>query len=376
MLTTASGNLLQADVDALVNTVNTVGVMGKGIALQFKRAYPAMFADYRKACRAGDVRLGRMHVWETGSFSGPRYIINFPTKGHWRNGSAMKDIAEGLSDLVAVIRRLGITSIAVPPLGCGNGGLDWADVEPQICWAFRALPDVDVRIYPPGNVPPAVEMPSSTERPNMSPGRAALIMLVDRYSARALGASPIEVQKLMYFLQELGEPLGLKFIKSFYGPYADNLRSVLRDVEGHYLIGWGDGSAKVQEAEPITVLAGAVESALPVLEANPDTVARVERVMHVIEGFEAAYGMELLATVHWVAKHDLDAAEDWRAAAEQVRSWSKRKERMFSDRQVRIAWQALRDQELIGPVMPGGGIGLIADLRPPHSETRWDAHSR
>lgn len=354
MLTTASGNLLQADVDALVNTVNTVGVMGKGIALQFKRAYPAMFAEYQKACRAGDIQLGRMHVWETGSISGPRFIINFPTKGHWRSGSAMKDVVGGLSDLIEVIRGRGIRSIAVPPLGCGNGGLDWADVEPRIRSAFEALPDVDVRIYPPGNTPRAAEMPSSAKRPNMSPGRAALVMLVDRYAARALGASPIEVQKLMYFMQEVGEPLGLKFVKSFYGPYADNLRSVLREVEGHYLVGWGDGSAKVQEAELMTVLPGALESALPVLEANPDTVARVERVMHLIEGFEAAYGLELLATVHWVAKHECDGTADWRATAEQVRSWSKRKERMFSDRHVRIAWEALRDRELISEVCTEG----------------------
>ncbi|MCA1008313.1 macro domain-containing protein [Rhodococcus hoagii] len=158
MLTTATGDLLHADVDALVNTVNTVGVMGKGIALQFRRTYPDMFKAYAAACNAGDVQLGRVHVWETGALDGPRFIVNFPTKGHWRSASKLGDIASGLTDLVRVIREHGITSIAVPPLGCGNGGLDWADVEPLIQRAFADLPDVDVRLYAP-DAPPSRSAP-------------------------------------------------------------------------------------------------------------------------------------------------------------------------------------------------------------------------
>ena len=132
MITEASGNLLEADVDALVNTVNTVGVMGKGIALQFKRAYPEMFMAYARAAKRGELSLGRMHVWETGLMTGPRFIINFPTKGHWGSKSRVDDIALGLDALVETIRDLRITSIAIPPLGCGEGGLDWRVVEPLI----------------------------------------------------------------------------------------------------------------------------------------------------------------------------------------------------------------------------------------------------
>jgi O-acetyl-ADP-ribose deacetylase (regulator of RNase III) len=138
MITEAAGNLLDADVDALVNTVNTVGVMGKGLALQFRRAYPAMFDAYRRAADAGQLQLGRMHVWPTDAATGPRYVVNFPTKGHWRSPSTIDDIDRGLADLARVVRELGIHSIAIPPLGCGNGGLDWRQVEPRIRAALGA----------------------------------------------------------------------------------------------------------------------------------------------------------------------------------------------------------------------------------------------
>jgi len=149
-ITRGTGSLLTADVDALVNAVNTQGVMGKGIALEFKRAWPDMFRAYRSACERGDVTPGRMHVWETGSPTVPRYIVNFPTKRHWRARSELVDIETGLTDLARVIRELGISSIAIPPLGCGNGGLDWADVEPLILRALGPLSEtVDIRIFAP-----------------------------------------------------------------------------------------------------------------------------------------------------------------------------------------------------------------------------------
>lgn len=149
MIHEVGGNLLLADVDALVNTVNTVGVMGKGIALQFKRAYPEMFKSYAKAAKAGEIELGRMHVWPTGMLEGPRFIINFPTKGHWRANSKLVDIEHGLTDLVAVIRQYDITSIALPPLGCGHGGLDWVQVKELIHTSLSTVDDVEVRIYAP-----------------------------------------------------------------------------------------------------------------------------------------------------------------------------------------------------------------------------------
>jgi O-acetyl-ADP-ribose deacetylase (regulator of RNase III) len=131
-----SGNLLEADVEALVNPVNTKGVMGKGLALAFRRAFPANYETYRAACEAGEVRLGEMLVVKDGG----RLIVNFPTKGHWRSRSRLEDIEAGLRDLRRVLVEREVTSVAVPALGCGLGGLDWADVQPRIEAALDDLP--------------------------------------------------------------------------------------------------------------------------------------------------------------------------------------------------------------------------------------------
>lgn len=195
MITEAQGSLLDADVDALVNTVNTVGVMGKGIALQFRSAYPEMFKDYRRAVKAGEVEIGRMHVWETGLLTGPRFVINFPTKRHWRGGSELAWIEAGLKDLVRTIEERRISSIAVPPLGCSNGGLDWHVVEPKISEALDQLPDVGVLVYAPGPAVAAAQMPTAGDLPRMTPGRAALVAIMRAYAERALAwPSLIETQ--------------------------------------------------------------------------------------------------------------------------------------------------------------------------------------
>ena len=143
------GDLLEAPAEALVNAINTEGVMGKGIALQFRRKYPEMFRAYEKACKAGEVRLGHMHIFDLGTPGGPRWIVNFPTKGHWRERSRMGDIETGLTDLSAQIAKLGIKSIAMPALGCGNGGLDWTTVRPLIEARLSRLPDIRVLLFPP-----------------------------------------------------------------------------------------------------------------------------------------------------------------------------------------------------------------------------------
>lgn len=149
MLHFSRGNLLQAEVEAMVNTVNTVGVMGKGIALAFKETYPENFRAYETACGAGELRVGRMFVTENHSLLGPRWIINFPTKKHWRHPSRLEWVQEGLVDLRRVIEQLGIRSIALPPLGCGQGGLAWQDVRSLIETTLGDLPNVEVAVYEP-----------------------------------------------------------------------------------------------------------------------------------------------------------------------------------------------------------------------------------
>ena len=346
MIREAEGDLLRADVDALVNTVNTVGIMGKGIALQFKRAYPEMFIAYERAAKAGDLEIGRMHVWETGALDGPRFIINFPTKRHWRAPSRLAAIDAGLVDLVRVIRENGIRSIAVPPLGCGHGGLDWTLVAPHIWEALAPVAvEVDVFVYPPAGAPPASEMVNRGEAPPMTRGRATLISIMREYERQTLAApSLIESQKLMYFLQEAGEPLDLRYARGLYGPYADNLRAASRALEGYYISGFGDGSAKVQEAEPLEVMPGAAEAAELVLGQHPETQSRIQRVLELAEGFDSAYGLELLASVHWVSKEDPAVADDPALAVKLVQSWTRRKARLFTAEHITAAWHALRDR--------------------------------
>ncbi len=173
MIKITKGNLLKAPAEALVNTVNTVGVMGKGVALQFRQAYPEMYRAYQKACNAHDVQLGQVQAFDLGGLAGgPRWIINFPTKDHWKAKSRLKDIETGLADLTATVQRLGIRSIALPSLGCGNGGLDWSDVLPRIKRAFSTLPDVEVLVYPPTGEPHAATMLVRTERAKTTIGQA------------------------------------------------------------------------------------------------------------------------------------------------------------------------------------------------------------
>ena len=149
MIEYKKGDLLSGGTEAIVNAVNCVGVMGRGIALQFKKQFPDSFKYYEVACKCGGVVPGEMLVYETGSFAMPRYIINFPTKRHWRSISRLEDIKSGLSDLACVIHDYGITSIAIPALGCGLGGLDWNEVKLCIEESMGSLADVQIEIYEP-----------------------------------------------------------------------------------------------------------------------------------------------------------------------------------------------------------------------------------
>lgn len=335
----ANGNLLTAEVDALVNTVNTVGVMGKGIALQFKRAYPAMFRTYERAAKAGEIVPGRVQVWETGALDGPRFVINFPTKRHWRTPSKLDDIRDGLDDLVRTIETHQIRSIAVPPLGCGNGGLNWADVRPLIESKLGPLL-IDVVIYPPSKAPKAAAMVERRQRPRLTPSRVALLRIMRTYQELTLEApSVIEIQKLMYFLQVAGQRLNLTYVKGQYGPYADTLRHVLSDIEGHFIIGFGDGAAKVNDAEPLRLLPDGVAAADNAVDAS--TEERIDHVMELVEGYSTAYGLELLASTHWVALSDRATLTDSEKAVVAVRAWTARKEGLFSPPHIRSAWHAL-----------------------------------
>jgi O-acetyl-ADP-ribose deacetylase (regulator of RNase III) len=342
MIEIGKGNLLEADVDALVNTVNCDGFMGKGVALQFKQAFPKNFKAYDEACRAGEVVPGRMHVFDNGGLLRPRFIINFPTKRHWRNKSRIEDIESGLKALIQAVRRLKIRSIALPPLGCGLGGLNWRQVRPMIEHSFEALPEVRTILFEPKGTPAAKTMPIRTDRPKMTPARALFIKLMEAYSALDYSRTLLEVQKLAYFLQAAGEPLRLKYEAGHYGPYAANLNKVLEVMEGHFIRGYGD--SQNPDAE-IDLLPGATDEATAFLRDRRDSTVRLEAVGKLIEGFETPYGMELLATVHWVAHHGgpnhSEPAVTPDTAVAQVHSWNPRKQQVFKPEHVQIAWRRL-----------------------------------
>lgn len=356
MIEELRGNLLDAEVDALVNTVNTVGVMGKGVALQFKQAFPENYKFYKAACDHKSLTLGEVLVYDSGRLGPQRYIVNFPTKGHWRSRSKLADVEAGLQSLVKAIKDYHIRSIAIPALGCGNGGLDWFEVRKLIYESLSDIEGVSVHLYPPQGSPEAASMRVATQRPKMSYGRAALIGLIGRYvESRSFedpdapsGASLLEIQKLMYFLQESGEPLRLAYVKGKYGPYADNLNHVLQAVEGHYLRGFGDRTASVLKLDPLEILPGARDEAEKILSGTIETRNACDSVIEFTEGFQSAYGLELLATVHWAAKSEgLTSDDAIQRVVQAVHSWSRRKKFLFTESHIASAWERLADYRLV-----------------------------
>lgn len=342
------GNILHADVEAIVNTVNCVGVMGRGIALQFRKEFPDNFTAYKSACDRNELHPGRMFVFDLNALQNPRFVVNFPTKRHWKGKSRIEDINAGLKALIEEVTARGIRSIAIPPLGCGLGGLNWAEVRPLIDAAFRQLPEVTVLVFEPSGAPAAAEMAKTKNAPEMTVGRAALVGLMRRYLAAVMDpfVSLLEIHKLMYFMQEAGEPLKLQFAKAHYGPYAENLRHVLSLIEGHFTSGYGD--AEDNPEKQIELLPKATARAETFLQAHPQTQARFERVGDLIEGFETPFGMELLATVHWVCRQEQASSPDM--AVSKVHAWNDRK-RAFAEPHVRLAWQVLQAKGWLSPVV-------------------------
>lgn len=343
MIREMHGNLLHAEADALVNTVNTVGVMGKGIALQFKRAYPDNFRDYVSACRRGEVRTRKVFVHETGQVRPPYYIINFPTKTHWRGVAKLEDVEFGLSDLRRVIQELNIKSIVLPPLGCGNGGLEWSEVRERIEAALGNLEDVDVAVFPPEGVPSAEAMPVRTRRPRMTVARAALLLAFDRYiqlsdqAALSMDGkfSIIEAQKVVYFLQEAGWSSKHEFVPSYYGPYSQTVDQLISSLEGHFIYGYGDGATGSKAV--LQLDERALNDAHALMNSDVQFFAVLDRFVELVEGFEFPYGIELLSTVHYVANRTEEKPATVEKVVASIASWSARKRRLFRPTQAAAA---------------------------------------
>jgi O-acetyl-ADP-ribose deacetylase (regulator of RNase III) len=321
------------------------------VALMFKEAFPKNFKSYEAACKQKEVRVGHMFVTETGDLIGPKWIINFPTKQHWRGDSKMEWIDAGLEDLKRVIVEKGIRSIAIPPLESGNGGLKWEEVRPKIEAALGSLGNVSVIVYEPTDQYQNVSKRSGVE--NLTPARALVAELVRRYWILGIECSLLEIQKLAYFLErsieklELKNPLDLRFQADKYGPYAPRLTHLLDGLDGSYLhcgkwIGdagpfdviWFEDSKRDKVAAYLG--SGDAKIFVPALEATAE----------LIDGFESPLGVELLATLDWLVQKDgVKADRDSIKAG--LKTWtggeesSERKQKLFEDRLIDLALQRL-----------------------------------
>ena len=346
------GNLLDAHVDAVVNTVNTVGVMGKGIALMFKEKFPENFAAYATACEAGAVEVGRMFVTAGVELDGPRWIINFPTKKHWRQPTKLEWVRDGLVALKEVIREKQIKSIAIPPLGCGNGGLEWAEVRPLIEETLGDLPGVKVIVYEPTAKYQNVAKKQGVEK--LTPARALIAEMIRRYWVLGIECTLLEAQKLAWFLERtikrmgLKDPLDLRFTADRYGPYANRLTHLLNGLDGSYLHcdkRLADAGAfdtiwfedKNRDMLELYLKGPEAREYLPALEATDK----------LIDGFQSPLGMEALATVDWlIAREQTEPTLE--GIRRGIRKWpagathAQRKEKLFDDRLLELALDRLR----------------------------------
>lgn len=346
MINYKTGDLFNDNAEAIVNTVNCVGVMGRGIALQFKKRYPENFKKYEAKCKLGEIMPGQVFVYETNSFINPKYIINFPTKRHWRGASRIEDIESGLVDLVKTIKNYEINSIAIPPLGSGLGGLEWTLVKSKIEAALTDIRGVAINVYEPTGAPKAEDMVRNKKVPVMTPGRAALVELIHLYLKGLLDPfiTLLEIHKLMYFLQASGEILRLQYVKDMYGPYATNLSHVLNAVEGHMLSGYADGGNNPRKR--LELIPGAIDDAKQFLAKQPDTLKRLERVSELVDGFETSFGLELLATVHWLVENGADSLGE---VIKETYAWNPHKAQ-FCERQIELALRRLISLQWVSPI--------------------------
>ena len=350
MIRFTQGNLLEARAEALVNTVNTVGVMGKGIALMFKERFDDNFRRYAAACKAKEVQTGKMFVTPVNELDGPRWIVNFPTKQHWRAPSRMEWVVDGLQDLRRFLIEHQVKSIAIPPLGAGNGGLKWPEVRQQIERALGDL-DIDIQVFEPTRQYQNVAKRAGVEK--LTPARALIAELVRRYWVLGMECSLLEIQKLAWFLERAIErhnpgnnPLNLQFVPHKYGPYANRLDHLLNNLDGSYL----HSEKRISDAGPLDVIwfddarKTFVQTYLK-NEAKVYTQA-LESTAALIDGFESPFGMELLATVDWLLVRE-NVEPSVPALREGLRHWrsgadaAARKDRLFDDRALGIALQRL-----------------------------------
>ncbi|WKN46225.1 type II toxin-antitoxin system antitoxin DNA ADP-ribosyl glycohydrolase DarG [Tunicatimonas pelagia] len=336
------GNLLESEAEALVNTVNTMGVMGKGIALQFKERFPENFRAYAKACKSGEVRVGRMFVYDELTTKGKKTIVNFPTKEHWYRKSQYRFIEEGLEDLVKVIQTKNIKSIALPPLGAGNGGLKWNKVKELMTQYLSSLDSVEIIIYEPNKeIKKLLQKESAKKNVKLTPARAMLLYALFKYEKFGEYSTVFTANKIMYFLQQSGENLRLKFEPYTYGPYAQAVEKVLYALNGNYLTGLEQMQAGPFEQLKLNYskLDEVKEYVNKNLEASQRQ--RLDDLFRVIDGFESTFSLEILSSVHYLKKNTPKLTRE--EVLNKIREWNDRKKALINEYHVDLAYEQLEN---------------------------------
>lgn len=342
MITFTTGDLLQSGAEALVNTVNTVGVMGKGIALQFKEAFPTNNKRYIEACKQNDLAPGKLlAVWDENLQTGRKLIINFPTKVHWRYPSKYEYVEKGLQALKELLIEKDIKSVAIPPLGSGNGGLEWEKVKPMIISALGGL-NIEIIIFEPNAAIKAIlQQQEVSKKVELTPARASLLYALFAFESMGEYSSLFAANKLAYFLQRKGQKLNLDFKPYHYGPYAIGVEKVLLYMNGVYLKGMEQGQAKPFEPLQLDYTKWHEVKEYVAKKLNHEDAQRVRSLIKFLAGFTSELSLEILATVDFILaenpKHSLEEV------MQAIAGWNMRKKELFKQEYVETAYNYLND---------------------------------
>jgi len=328
MIQFITGNIFEANTEAIVNTVNTDGIMGKGIALQFKNLFPHNFKEYSKACKSGAVSIGKLLVTKDSSLIyGDKIIINFPTKTTWRKPSEYQYIEAGLTDLKNIIKEFKIKSIALPPLGSGNGGLEWYKVKGLI---DKHLNDIDCNILifePNAHIIEVLKK----ERVALTPARSMLLAVLYDLVRNGEFVSEFAGEKVAYFLQKFGakDIFKLNYQPNFYGPYSGKVKHVLYYLNGSYLMGYSSKDTK--PFEELNLMMDAEDDVLQYLTTHSDKslIEITNMTKSFLSGYYSNFALELLSTVDFIATKVNSLEEDIIIA--EIESWSDRKKSLFAN---------------------------------------------
>lgn len=341
MINFLTGDMLKADAEALVNTVNTVGVMGKGIALQFKEAFPYNNKEYVKACKGNELLPGKLlAIWDSNLLYGRKLIINFPTKIHWRQPSQYEYIEKGLLAMRELIVKENIKSIAIPPLGAGNGGLDWNKVKPMIIESLQDL-DSDIQVYEPNATIKEILQKQDSKKPvQLTPARASLLYSLFAFESFGEFSSLFAANKLAYFLQRMGQNLKLDFKPHIYGPYAIGVEKVLYYLNGVYLKGMEQGQVKPFESLKLNYeyWDSVNEYVQGMAEEDQD---RLKNMLSFLKNFTSELSLEILASVDLILVEHPDFTID--QVMNSIAGWSNRKKELFRRESVERAYNHLQN---------------------------------